>query len=71
MQEEKEGGQLGCEGGLGRPRGRGPVGRGEKNGRLKRKKMGRGWAENDRKILFRIKFDFLIYQGFVNLHKEI
>jgi hypothetical protein len=24
-----------------------------------------------RKILFRIKFDFLIYQGFEILHKEI
>jgi hypothetical protein len=46
-------GRLGREGGLGRPRGRGPVGRGgEKNGRLKRKKMGRGWAESEGKILF-------------------
>jgi hypothetical protein len=43
--EEEEGGRLGHEGGLGRPRGRGPVLRGEKNGQLKRKKMGRGWAE--------------------------
>jgi hypothetical protein len=30
-----------------------------------------GWAESDGKILFRIKFDFWIFQGFGNLHKEI
>jgi hypothetical protein len=39
-------------------------GGGEKNSRLKRKKMGRGWAERldgpkvKEKIIFRIKFDF-------------
>jgi hypothetical protein len=43
----------------------------------KKKRMGHGWAERPdgpevtRKILFRIKFDFLIYRGFGNLHKEI
>jgi hypothetical protein len=56
---EEEDDRLGREGGLDRPRGRGPVGKGKK-GWLKRKekKMGRGWAESDGKILFRIKFDF-------------
>jgi hypothetical protein len=39
VREEEEDGQLGCEGELGQPRGRGPVGRG---GRLVEKK--RKWA---------------------------
>jgi hypothetical protein len=40
-----------------------------KNGpRLGRKAR---WAGSDEKILFRIKFDFGIYHGFGNLHKEI
>jgi hypothetical protein len=62
---------------LGRPRGRGPVERGGAAGWKEKKRMGCGWAERlDRpevtqKILFQIKFDFLIYQGFGNLHKEI
>jgi hypothetical protein len=52
---EEEEDRLGREGGLGRPRGRGPVGKGE-NGRLKRKengpRLGRkaGWAESDGEI---------------------
>jgi hypothetical protein len=70
VQEEEEDGRLGRVGELGRPRGRGPVGKG-KNGRLKRKENGHGWAESDGKILFWIKFDFWIYQGFENLHKDI
>jgi hypothetical protein len=48
------------------------------SGRLERKKrMGHDWAERPDgpevtgKILFRIKFDFCIYHGFGNLHKEI
>jgi hypothetical protein len=42
-----------------------------------KKRMGCGWAERPDglkvtgKILFRIKFDFWIYQGFGNLHKDI
>jgi hypothetical protein len=36
VREEEEDGRLGREGGLGRPRGRGPVGRG-RSGRLKKK----------------------------------
>jgi hypothetical protein len=51
VREEEEDGRLGREGELGRPRGRGPVGKG-KNGRLKRKENGHGWAESDGKILF-------------------
>jgi hypothetical protein len=64
VREEEDDGWLGRDGGLGRPGGRGPVGRGGKIGRLKKKRMGRGWAEMPDglkvtgKILFRIKFDF-------------
>jgi hypothetical protein len=67
---EEEDDRLGREGGLDRPRGWGPVGKGKMAG-WKEKKMGRGWAESDGKILFWIKFDFWIYQGFGILHKEI
>jgi hypothetical protein len=55
VQEEEENGRLGREGELGRPRGRGPVERGE-NGRLKRKengpRLGRkaGCAEREEKF---------------------
>jgi hypothetical protein len=50
VREEEEDGRLVREGELGRPRGRGPVGRG---GRLvEKKKMGRGWAKSEGKILF-------------------
>jgi hypothetical protein len=38
VRKEEEGGRLGREDGLGRPRGRGPVGEGrKKNGRLEKK----------------------------------
>jgi hypothetical protein len=55
VREEEEDDRFGREGELGRPRGRDLVGRG--GGRLKKKKkgMGRGWAESEGKIPFRIK----------------
>jgi hypothetical protein len=45
VREEEKDDRLGHEGELGRPRGRGPVGRGGGDNLLKREKMGRGWAE--------------------------
>jgi hypothetical protein len=45
VREEEEGGRLGREGGLGRLRGRGSVGRGGEKWPVGKKKMGRGWAE--------------------------
>jgi hypothetical protein len=44
VREEEEDGRLGREGGLDRSRGRGPVGSG-RSSRLKREKMGHGWAK--------------------------
>jgi hypothetical protein len=51
-------GRLGREGEMGRPRGRGLVGRGGGGEKRPVEKKGRGWAECDVKFLFRIKFDF-------------
>jgi hypothetical protein len=42
VREEEEGGRLGREGGLGRPR---PSGEGGEKWLVEKKKMGRGWAE--------------------------
>jgi hypothetical protein len=63
VREEEDDGWFGCDGGLGRPGGRGPVGGGGKIGRLKKKRMGRGWDERPdgpkaKEIHFRIKFVF-------------
>jgi hypothetical protein len=52
------GGRLGRDGGLGRPRGRGPVGEGRENRPVEKKENGpwlgqkAGWAESDGKISF-------------------
>jgi hypothetical protein len=60
--EEEEDDRLGHEGELGRPRGRGPVGRGGQPVEKMKKRIGRGWAERPdgpkvkKKIPFRIKF---------------
>jgi hypothetical protein len=55
VREEEEDGRLGREGELGRPRGRGPLGRG---GAVKKKKkrMGRGWAERPDGLKVKEKF---------------
>jgi hypothetical protein len=45
VREEEDNGWLGRDGGLGGSEGRGLVGRGGKIGRLKKKRMGHGWAE--------------------------
>jgi hypothetical protein len=47
--DARSAGPRGQDGSAERPR---PSGRGEKNGRLKRKKMGRGWAESEGKNPF-------------------
>jgi hypothetical protein len=47
------------------PRPSGEGGGGERL--VEKKNMGRDWAKSDGKIIFWIKFDFWIYQGFGNL----